>query len=334
MSSAPETGAGEGGFRARAGALTLLYLTSSMKRSVLLPLLAEAATGVQLIDELEIPDPDDPLDIGMFIDPYLVEPADPRLGPDTPIDPDTMLQPTRAGREVPFVGVVLQQWLDRGPDGPIELGPDAGSVLWALLSGWSSTVVHAFAGGAHTASEARDAIQVLDLDTVESQVAAMADVGLLEPLPGGAGGEERFAVTDWLRLAIAPLATAARMELRYPPGDTAPIAALDVQASFQLTLPMLKLPPDLIGSCSLVVELDEGVLHSPAGVTARVDRGRVLSCDTQLDEDAESWASATAPDWLEMVIEADLKLAHAGGEEALPRKLIGELHKALFKPPA
>jgi hypothetical protein len=65
----------------------------------------------------------------------------------------------------------------------------------------------------------------------------------------------------------------------------------------------------------------------------RVDRGRVLSCDTYIDEGAESWASATAPDWLEMVIEADLKLARAGGEETLPRKLIGELHKALFKPP-
>ena len=333
MTGAPESGTGEGGFRARAGALTLLYLTSAMNRSVLLPLLAQAATGVRLVDEDELPDPDDPLDIMMFIDPYLVEPADPELGPDAPIGPDTMLQPTPAGREVPFVGLVLQQWLDRNPDEPIELGPDAGPALWALLSGWSSTVVHAFAAGPQTAAEACEAIQVLDLGTVESQIDAMTDVGLLEALPGKVAGGPRFAATDWLRSAIAPLATAARMELRYPPGDTAPIAALDVQAAFQLTLPMLELPPDLVGSCSLAVELDEGVVHSPAGVTVRVDRGRVLSCDTYIDEGAESWASATAPDWLEMVIEADLKLARAGGEETLPRKLIGELHKALFKPP-
>jgi hypothetical protein len=333
MTGAPESGTGEGSFKARAGALTLLYLTSSMKRSVLLPLLAEAATGVQLVDEREIPDPDDPLDITMFIDPYLVEPADPDLGPDAPIGPDTMLQPTPAGREVPFVGLVLQQWLDRSPDGPIELGPDAGPVLWALLSGWSSTVVHAFAAGPHSASEACEAIQVLDLEMVESQIAAMASTGLLATLPGNADEEERFVATEWLRLAIAPLATAARMELRYPPGDTAPIAALDVQAAFQLTLPMLELPADLVGSCSLAVELDEGVVNSPAGVTVRVDRGRVLSCETYLDEGAESWASASAPEWLEMVIEADLQLAHAGGDESLPTKLIGELHKALFRPP-
>lgn len=332
MTGAPESGTGEGGFKARAGALTLLYLTSSMKRSVLLPLLAEAATGVQLVDELDIPDPDDPLDISMFIDPYLVEPADPDLGPDALIGPDTMLQPTPAGKEVPFVGFVLQQWLDHSPDGPIELGPDAGPALWALLSGWSSTVIHTFATGSHTASEACEAIQILDLETVESQIAAMADAGLLEALPSKADEEERFVATEWLRLAIAPLATAARMELRYPPGDTAPIAALDVQAAFQLTLPMLKLPPDLVGSCALAVELDEGVLNSPAGVTVRVDRGRVLSCETRLDEDTEFRASASAPEWLEMVIEADLALARAGGEETLPTRLIGELHKALFKP--
>lgn len=333
MTGALESGTGEGGFKARAGALTLLYLTSSMKRSVLLPLLAEAATGVPLVDEDELPDPDDPLDITMFIDPYLVEPADPDLGPDATIGPDTMLQPTPAGKEVPFVGLVLQRWLDRNPAGPVELGPDAGQVLWALLGGWSSTVVHAFASGSHTVSEACDAIQVLDLEMVESQIAAMADAGLLEALPSNVAGEERFAATDWLRLAIAPLATAARMELRYPPGDTAPIAALDVQAAFQLTLPMLELPPDLVGSCSLAVELDEGVLNSPAGVTVRVDRGRVVSCETRLDQGAGSWASASAQEWLEMVIEADLSPARAGGEETMPRKLIGELHKALFRPP-
>jgi hypothetical protein len=334
MAGTPESGPGDGGFRARAGALTLLYLTSSMKRSVLLPLLAEAATGVELVDDRELPDPDEPLDITMFIDPYLVEPADPSLGPDAPIGPDTMLQPTPAGREVPFVALVLQQWLDRSPGGPIELGPDAGPVLWALLSGWSSTMVHAFAAGAQTASDACEAIQVLDLGTVESQIAAMADVGLLEVLPGRVDGEERFAATDWLRLAIAPLATAARMELRYPPGDTAPIAALDVQAAFQLTLPMLELPPGLVGSCSLAVELDEGVVHSPAGVAVKVDRGRVLSCDPRLDEAAELRVTASASEWLEMVIEADLTPARTDGDGALPTTLIGELHKALFKPPA
>ena len=82
MEGAPESGRGAGGFRARAGALTLLYLASPMERSLLLALLAEAATGAQVVDEFEPPQPDDPIDMAIITDPYLVEPADPDFGPD------------------------------------------------------------------------------------------------------------------------------------------------------------------------------------------------------------------------------------------------------------
>jgi len=330
MTSAPESGVGEGGFRARAGALTLLYLTTSMKREVLRPLLAEAATGVKLVDKEDLPNPDDPVDYEIIVDPYLVEPADPEHGPDEPIGPDTLLQPTPAGHEVPFVAGVLQEWLNRGPDGSTELGPEAGPALWALLSGWSSTAVHAFAAGPRTAAEASDAIQILDREIVEAHIAAMVETGLLVALRRPEGAEQQFAVTDWLRAAVAPLAVAARMELRHPPGDTAPISALDVEAAFQLTLPLLELPPDLHGCCSLAVELDEGVVDSPSGVTAKVDRGRVLSCEARLDEEADARASATAPDWLEMVIEGDAGEASTGGDARIAGALLQGLHETLF----
>jgi hypothetical protein len=330
MTGAPEDGIGGGGYLARAGALTLLFLTTSMKREMLRPLLAESATGVKLVSKEDLPNPDDPIDYEIIIDPYLVEPADPEHGPDEPIGPNTMLQPTAAGHEVPFVAGVLQEWLNRGPDGPTELGPEAGPALWALLAGWSSTAVHAFAAGPRTAAEASDAIQVLDAEIVDTHIAAMVETGLLKALRGPEGAEQQFAVTDWLRAAIAPLAVAARMELRHPPGDTAPIAALDVEAAFQLTLPLLELPPDLHGSCSLAVELDEGVVDSPSGVTAKVDRGRVLSSEPGLDEAAESWASATAPEWLEMVIEGDTAGAKTGGEPRMTEALLSRLHETLF----
>jgi hypothetical protein len=334
MSGAPESGMGEGGYRARAGALTLLFLTTSMKREMLRPLLAESATGVKLVSKEDLPGPDDPVDYEIIVDPYLVEPADPEHGPDEPIGPDTLLQPTAAGHEVPFVSGVLQEWLNRGPDGPTELGPDAGPALWALLAGWSSTAIHAFAAGPRTAAEASDAIQILDREIVEAHIAAMVETGLLVALRGAEGAEQQFAVTDWLRAAIAPLAVAARMELRHPPGDTAPIAALDVEAAFQLTLPLLELPPDLHGSCSLAVELDEGVVDSPSGVTAKVDRGRVLTCEPGLDEGAESWASATAQDWLEIVIEGEAERASVGGEARIAATLLDRLHGALFGEPS
>jgi hypothetical protein len=330
MTDMVENGAGEGGFKARAGALTLLYLASPMERSVLLTLLAEATTGAQVLDELEPPDPDDPAAIAaIFNDAYLVEPADPNLPPGTPIGPDTMLQPTPAGREVPFVGVVLQRWLDSCPEGPVELGPDAGPVLAPLLTGWCSMVTHALAAEPLTAVETHDAIQVLDLDTVEARIELMEDAGQVEALPGPEG-EPRYAVTEWLRMGIAPLAAAARMELRHPPGDTAAVAALDVEASFLLTLPLLELPADLSGSCSMAVELDEGVNGSPAGVTAKVENGRVISCERRLEQDADAWAAGSAGEWLDTLIEADAGQVRSGGDRQLASRLLYELHKTLF----
>lgn len=330
MTEVPESGTDEGGFKARAGALTLLYLASPMDRSVLLTLLAEATTGAQVLDELEAPDLEDPAAIAaIFNDSYLVEPADPDHPPGAPIDPDTMLQPTPAGREVPFVSMALQRWLYNCPEGPVELGPDAGPVLAPLLTGWCSMVTHALAAKPLTAAETQEAIQILDLDTVEARIESMEEAGQLEALPGP-DGAPRYAVTEWLRMGIAPLAVAARMELRHPPGDTAAVAALDVEASFLLTLPLLKLPAKLSGSCSMAVELDEGVSGSPAGVTVRVENGLVVSCERRLDEDADAWATGSAGDWLDTLIEADAKRVRSGGEHDLARRLLYELHETLF----
>jgi hypothetical protein len=333
MTGPAEGEAGQGGFRARAGALTLMYLASPMDRGTLRTLLAEATTGVQVLGELELPDLDDPdMILALFSDPYLLEPADPDHPPGAPIGPDTMMQPTPAGREVPFVGTVLQQWLGNCPDGPVELGPEAGPVLAPLLTGWCSMVTHALAAEPLTAAEIQDAIQVLDLDTIEARLESMEDAGHVEALPGPEG-EPRYVVTEWLRMGIAPLAAAARMELRHPPGDTAAITALDVEASFLLTLPLLELPAGLSGSCSMAVELDEGISGSPAGVTLRVENGRIASCERGLDEDADAWAIGSAADWLDTLIEAGAKRVRSGGDRALARRLLHELRRALFGAP-
>jgi hypothetical protein len=324
-----ESEADEGGFKARAGALTLLYIASPMKRSILLTILAEAATGVELLDDLELPDPDDPVDLDIIADPYLVEPADPDADPDAPIDWDTTLRASPAGEELLFVAFILERWLNNCPGGAVKLGPDAGPPLSALLSGWSSTVIHALAAEPLSVAEAAEVIGTLSYGVVEERIEGMEKTGQLEVLIGE-DGEERYAVTDWLREGIAPLAAAARMERRFPPGDTAPIAALDVEAAFLLTLPLLELPAELSGSCSLAVDLDEGVIPSPTGATTLVERGQILSCEARLDDEADSWAAASAGDWLDTVIEPDAKLVRSGGERRLPRSLLYELHQRLF----
>lgn len=328
MTELPEGG---GGFKARAGALTLFYLSSPLNRGVLLAMLAEATTGAEVLDEIELPSEAAAI-ADVFSDSYLIEPADPDLGPGSPVDDDAPMQPTPAGREVPFVGGALHRWLAECPAGPVEPGPEAGPVLAPLLTGWCSTVVHEFAAAPRTAVEVHEAIQTLDLDAVEARVELMAEAGHLEAVPGEPG-EARYAATDWLRAGIAPLAAAARMELRHPPGDTAPIAARDVEAAFLLTLPLLELPPELSGTCSLAVDLDEGVVDSPTGVTVRVEKGRVTSCEARLEEDVDAWAIAPASAWLDAVIELDTRQIRSGGQHRIATALLRALHERLFGGP-
>ena len=330
MSGELEGGGEGGGFKARAGALTLLYIASPMERSILRALLAEAATGVEVLEDFEPPSADDPLDLSIIADPYMVEPADPDADPNEPIGWDTSLRASPAGEELLFVGFVLERWLKACPEGPLTLGPEAGPALSALLCGWSSTAMHALAARPLTIAEATEAIGTLSYDVVEDRVEEMESAGLLEAYVDE-DDEERFAVTDWLRRAIAPLAAAARLEHRFPPGDTAPIAALDVEAAFLLTLPLLELPADLAGSCSLAVDLDEGVSPSPTGVTAHSAKGRVVSCDARLEKSVDAWASAAAPAWLDTVIESDAKQVRYGGERRLAGALLQTLHRTLFE---
>jgi hypothetical protein len=329
LSGAAGSGGDELGFKARAGALTLLYLSSPMERGLLLGLLAEAATGVEVVDDLDLPDPDEPIGLDIIADPYLVEPADPDADPDEPIGWDTNLRASPAGHELMFVGHVLERWLRNCPEGPLALGPEAGPTLSALLSGWSSTVMHVLTARPLTVAEATEAIGTLSGDVVENRIEGMEAAGQLEAIAGD-DGETRFAPTAWLREGIAPLAAAARMEHRFPFGDTAPIAALDVEAALQLALPLLELPAEHSGSCCLAVDLDQGVLPSPAGVTARVREGRIASIEAGLDEGADVWARASAGDWLDTVIETEVKRVRTGGERRLARRLIYELHQTLF----
>ena len=327
MTGAPESGTGEGAFRARAGALTLLYLAIPMQRRILLAMLAEAATGAEVMDEADVPDPEAPVSLEIITDPYLVEPADPEVDPGA-IDEDTMLRPSEAGQGLLFVSSILERWLHDCPSGPLELGPDAAPALSALLNGWSSTVIHTLGAKPLTTVEITEAIAILDYDTIDDRIEEMLDAGLIDLLEEP-DEEERFGVTEWLRTGIAPLAAAARQELRHPLEDTAPIAALDVQAAFLLTLPLVDLPK-ISGTCSLAVELEEGVAGSPTGVTVQVENGRLISCDVRLDEDVDAWASAPASAWLDTVIDKDTSQVRFGGDRLLASALLQGLHERLF----
>jgi hypothetical protein len=318
-----------GEYKARAGTLTLSYLNSTMSWDGLRTILAQAATGADLVDVDAIVQPDrDDAVVDFFADPYLLEPVNPG---DDPADPETVKQPTPAGREVPFLGACLHRWFALCPAGPVTPGQGSGEVLWPLLCGWASTVVHALAAGPRSVAEVQAAIGVLPLEAVEADIRLLADAGLIRPVPApGGGGEERFEPTEWLRHAVAPLAVAARLELSHPREDTAPIAAADVEAALQLALPLLRMRSGPSGGCSLAVGLDEGVLGSPAGVTATIEESRPVACEPGLDPRADARVEGHTGRWLDAVIDGEARGLRGDGDWRLPRDILGGLHRALF----
>lgn len=120
------------------------------------------------------------------------------------------------------------------------------------------------------------------------------------------------------------------MELRYPAPGTAPIAIADVEAAFRLALPLLRLPADASGACSLAVGLEPEVSDRPAGVTAAVEAGRVVAFEPGLEQGADARAEASAADWLDTLIEPGVERVRTSGDRVLAGRLVDGLRTALF----
>lgn len=350
------------GFQPRAGTLTLLFLASDEDRETLVAMLAHLEAA--LLDPLTDPDDWDftpeedeedeedddeageddsedeerdrdeedlertlpdfgsrppPPPSGMSV----VEPGIGAIGPHTP----TGLAP--AGRELLYVGQVLEAWLRKAPTGPLRLGEEeSGIALAALISGWGSTVVHAISGAALTMEEIESATGAVRPEVLAARVEAMEDVGLLEPLEGAAG-ETRYAATRWLRQGIAPLAAAARYERRQDDEDAAPPDVLDVGAAFLLTLPLLELPAELSGTCRLGVQLP-GDAEALTGATAHVENGHVVLVDLRLDPAAPAWATGSPVGWLDTLVDPAEREVVFGEDAVLPEAIVAALGEELF----
>jgi DNA-binding HxlR family transcriptional regulator len=242
---------------------------------------------------------------------------------------EPLMKTSTKGKEALFVAFTLERWLRNCPRGPLQIGPRGGDAISSLVCGWSATVIHALAAQPLTLPELHRAVEILSFETVEEHVEAMERVGQVEEQPGK-GGHTLYAVTDWLREGLAPLAAAARMECRYPEEGMAPPDTLDVEATFQLPLPLLKLPADLTGSCRLGVQIPGGP-PLLAGAMVRVERGRVVSSSPLLeDEEVETFATGSPLDWLDTLADPSAGRIKAGGDTRLADALIEGLHEVLF----
>jgi DNA-binding HxlR family transcriptional regulator len=237
---------------------------------------------------------------------------------------------TSGGREALFIGFVAERWLQNAPQGPLPFDSrEAERAIGALAEGWSATVVHALAREPLTFRGLQHEVEGVGRRALKRHLGAMQSAGQVEA-SSDVGDEIVYTATDWLRAGIAPLIASARLERRDPKEGMAPIDALDVEAGFRLSLPLLQLPRELSGTCRLGLNLAEDESASLTGVTAHVEQGRVVSCTAGLDENVDAWAAGSAGGWLDTVIEPDARRVRTGGDRWLARALLDALHKTLF----
>jgi DNA-binding HxlR family transcriptional regulator len=236
-----------------------------------------------------------------------------------------------SGEEILFIAFTIEQWLRKAPGGPIGIeGEAAGRAIPALAEGWSSTVVHALAARPRTAAELEDEVEGVGAARLRRLLEAMVEVGLLEERPDGADEARRYAVTDFLRAGMAPIAVGARFEQRYVPAGTPRLDVLDVEAGMRLALPLLRLAPGVEGVCRLGVSVVVDARSVSVGAMARVERGRVVSVSTELSGEFDALLEGPTTAWIDAAVEPLASRLLPEGDEDLAAAVLAGLHDVLF----
>jgi hypothetical protein len=314
------------GFRARTGALTLLYVATSIDREGVLAMLEASLAGVPP----PIPDEDEVEDdaVGPYEENEFEEEDFEELDELDPLA-GVPMETTLKGEDFLFVSGSIERWLRRCPQGPLELGPAGARALAPMVLAWQATLTHALSPAPATLEELQRALAaVLDPEAVEQQLEMLVGSGQAEVLHG-VGRAPSYELTDWGREAISPIVAAVRYELRYPEDDVLPPDVFDVEAAFQMALPLLHLPPDLRGTCRAGVRIP-GEEELVAGSTVEVANGRVAASSPLLDRVPETWATGSPLDWCETVTDPAVAALDLGGDVELAARLIEALHERLF----
>lgn len=239
---------------------------------------------------------------------------------------------TAAGRALLEVAATLQTWLDRSPGGGVELGTTAAkSAIKALVEGWGSNIVRALSTRPLSLTELNRLIPRISYPSLERRLTAMRQVGLLE-VASGAGRSSPCAATDWLRLAVLPLAAAIGWERQFAPRATSDLRRLDVEAAFLLLIPLIDLPERLSGRCRLAVEVHEGASPAPAGVVVSIEHGEVLGCVPSLEGEADGWAWGKPRAWLPRFADGHAEGLEVGGDARLAKAVIGAVSRTTGRP--
>lgn len=238
---------------------------------------------------------------------------------------------TPVGHGLLAVAAVLEEWLAAAPGDPAALGTaDGARTVMALVDGWSAGIVRILAASPRGLSELNRIVRGVSAAALGDCLRAMHLAGLVERAPEPEP-PPRYLPTPWLRQAIAPLSAAALWEREAGLDAAGPISRLEVEAAFLLTLPLVRLPAQVNGTCRLAVELPAST-GRPAGALVEVEQGRIVSCVTTIQRPAEGWVSGPPAAWLDAVIHGESESLEVGVNDHLAHVLLNALHLALFSP--
>jgi DNA-binding HxlR family transcriptional regulator len=237
---------------------------------------------------------------------------------------------TPVGAELLAVVDVVDGWLARAPKDGTRLESAAGKgATKALVRGWDSTMLRALAVRPFSLTELDNLINAYSYPALERRLAAMRLAGFVTPVRSN--GATPYAITDWLRQAMAPVLAAIRCERRHLAETTAPLTRIDVETILLLIVPLIEPAPGATGVSQLSVHGGDDSDWRAAGVRLSIDAGQVLSCTSKLESGAESWIRGSAADWLEALVRGDSAELEVNGDRALTVGIVDRLHRGLFQ---
>jgi DNA-binding HxlR family transcriptional regulator len=237
---------------------------------------------------------------------------------------------TDPGRELLTVAMSLTRWLGTAPRHPIELGSDpAKAAIKGLVEGWSATVLTTLATEPLSLTELDKRIAAVSYPTLERCLDTMR---LAEQLDVGARSPKGtpYAITDWLRRGLGPLALGARWEHRHQPDGVDPIEKSDIDGALLLGGPLFKLSGEVSGVCQLAVKIPDGKKQRRSLGFVEVQSGKVAFRAAYPQVKPDAWASGTMDTWFATVIDADTSGLRMSGDRDLAEAVVEGVHKALF----
>jgi hypothetical protein len=170
----------------------------------------------------------------------------------------------------------------------------------------------------------------LSYPALERRLSSMRIAGLVEAQKGQGVGTP-YAVTEWARRGVAPLAAASHCERVHMRHDSAPVTQIDIEAAFLLAAPLARLPARASGSCQLEVDAHPGVFSRPAGVQVTVEGGKVVSCVSRLESGPPSYAAGPALTWFNAIRDGNITQLRFGGSRQIAEDMVSGLHSAFSR---